>query len=252
MAKRKTSTGTVRRTETTPSYPCAAVLCLKLYSSSVFLPDWYACEVLSLPRRPRVCTIRGRAMRLVDSAVKARSSSAVRVTAAQLRTPSATAAAMRSSVRELTSLSCPDRTAGLTTRTLISPDPWRSRPSAPVVARKMDGSLGVRCRNQAGLTDVALLEGEATAALRGPHAAATPSHDTLGRFCGEADLGRVSKAAAVNREMLARAWALGGAPETDVLTLDPMRPWWRSTGPASRRWPSPTATDRWGCTPWWG
>ena len=41
---------------------------------------------------------------------------------------------------------------------------------------------------------------------------ALPSHTTLFRFLGGADLGRVSKAAAVNRTMLARAWAMGAGP----------------------------------------
>src|SRR5919109_1986299 len=57
------------------------------------------------------------------------------------------------------------------------------------------------------LSDRSLLAGEATATLRGSHA--LPSHTTLWRFCAGADLGRVGKAAAVNRAMLARAWAMG-------------------------------------------
>lgn len=69
------------------------------------------------------------------------------------------------------------------------------------------------------LTDVDLLRGEATAALRGE--AALPSHDTRWRFCDDADIGTTGRAAAVNRVMLARAWALGGVPETEVLTIDP-------------------------------
>lgn len=69
------------------------------------------------------------------------------------------------------------------------------------------------------LTDVDLLRDEATAALRGE--APLPSHDTLWRFCDDADIGTTGRAAAVNRVMLARAWALGGAPETEVLTIDP-------------------------------
>lgn len=69
------------------------------------------------------------------------------------------------------------------------------------------------------LSDVDLLRDEATARLRGPHV--LPSHDTLWRFCDQADLGRVSKAAAVNRAMLARAWEAGAAPKGKILTVDP-------------------------------
>jgi hypothetical protein len=69
------------------------------------------------------------------------------------------------------------------------------------------------------LSDVDLLRDEATAKLRGPHV--LPSHDTLWRFCDQADLGRVSKAAAVNRVMLARAWEAGAAPPAGILTIDP-------------------------------
>jgi hypothetical protein len=43
----------------------------------------------------------------------------------------------------------------------------------------------------------------------------------LWRFCDQADLGRVSKAAAVNRVMLARAWEAGAAPAGKILTIDP-------------------------------
>lgn len=69
------------------------------------------------------------------------------------------------------------------------------------------------------LTDVDLLADEATARLRGPHV--LPSHDTLWRFCDQAGLGRVTKAAAVNRVVLARAWEAGAAPAPGVLTIDP-------------------------------
>jgi hypothetical protein len=48
-----------------------------------------------------------------------------------------------------------------------------------------------------------------------------PSVPTLWRFLAGADLGRVAKAAAVNRVMLRRAWAAGAAPEGDRLTIDP-------------------------------
>ena len=69
------------------------------------------------------------------------------------------------------------------------------------------------------LTDVDLLRDDATQALRGD--AALPSHDTLWRFCDDADIGTAGRAAAVNAVMLARAWRLVGAPDTDVLTIDP-------------------------------
>lgn len=68
------------------------------------------------------------------------------------------------------------------------------------------------------LSDRSLLEG-ATEQLRGEHA--FPSHTTLYRICAGADLGRVQKAAAVNRMMLARAWALGAGPQGGVVTIDP-------------------------------
>ena len=68
------------------------------------------------------------------------------------------------------------------------------------------------------LSDRSLLEG-ATEALRGEHA--FPSHTTLFRFCAGADLGRAQKAAAVNRTMLARAWAMGAGPTGGVITIDP-------------------------------
>lgn len=41
------------------------------------------------------------------------------------------------------------------------------------------------------------------------------------RFVAAADLGRVAKAAAVNRTMLARAWALGAGPAGGMVTVDP-------------------------------
>ncbi len=68
------------------------------------------------------------------------------------------------------------------------------------------------------LSDRSLLEG-ATEALRGGHA--FPSHTTLFRFCAGADFGRAQKAAAVNRTMLARAWAMGAGPTGGVVTIDP-------------------------------
>jgi hypothetical protein len=69
------------------------------------------------------------------------------------------------------------------------------------------------------LSDRSLLAGEATQRLRGEHS--LPSHTTLWRFCAGADLGRTQIAAAVNRAMLRRAWALGAAPEPGILTIDP-------------------------------
>jgi hypothetical protein len=68
------------------------------------------------------------------------------------------------------------------------------------------------------LSDRSLLGG-ATEVLRGEHA--FPSHTTLFRFCAGADLGRVQKAAAVNRTMLARGWALGAGPAGGMVTIDP-------------------------------
>lgn len=69
------------------------------------------------------------------------------------------------------------------------------------------------------LSDRALIADPATAALRGNHA--LPSVPTLWRFLAGADLGRVAKAAAVNRVMLRRAWAAGAAPDGDRITIDP-------------------------------
>jgi hypothetical protein len=68
------------------------------------------------------------------------------------------------------------------------------------------------------LSDRSLLEG-ATQRLRGDHR--LPSHTTLWRFCDDADLGRAQKAAAVNRTMLARAWAMGAGPQGGLVTIDP-------------------------------
>jgi hypothetical protein len=68
------------------------------------------------------------------------------------------------------------------------------------------------------LADRSLLADEATSRLRGSHR--LPSHTTLWRFCAGADLGRVAKAAAVNRAMLRRAWAMGAGPSGDVVTID--------------------------------
>lgn len=69
------------------------------------------------------------------------------------------------------------------------------------------------------LSDRTLLADPATVELRGANG--LPSTSTLWRFLAGADLGRVAKAAAVNRVMLARAWAAGAAPEGDRLTIDP-------------------------------
>jgi hypothetical protein len=69
------------------------------------------------------------------------------------------------------------------------------------------------------LADRSLLADPATEALRGANR--LPSVPTLWRFLAGADLGRVAKAAAVNRVMLRRAWAAGAAPDGDRLTIDP-------------------------------
>ena len=69
------------------------------------------------------------------------------------------------------------------------------------------------------ISDSSLLAGEATEKLRGNHV--LPSGTTLWRFCAGSDLGRASIAAAVNRAMLRRAWAMGAAPEPGILTIDP-------------------------------
>jgi hypothetical protein len=69
------------------------------------------------------------------------------------------------------------------------------------------------------LSDRTLLADDATAALRGT--AALPSTATLSRFLGAATLGWTAKAAAVNRRMLARAWAAGAAPSGPIITIDP-------------------------------
>ena len=69
------------------------------------------------------------------------------------------------------------------------------------------------------LSDRSLLADPATTALRGSNR--LPSVPTLWRFLAGADLGRVAKAAAVNRVMLRRAWAVGAAPDGGRLTIDP-------------------------------
>ena len=69
------------------------------------------------------------------------------------------------------------------------------------------------------LSDRALLADPATVALRGANP--LPSVSTLWRFLAGADLGRVAKAAAVNRVMLRRAWAAGAAPAGERVTIDP-------------------------------
>jgi hypothetical protein len=73
------------------------------------------------------------------------------------------------------------------------------------------------------LSDRSLLADEATKVLRGQHV--LPSHPTLYRFLAGADLGRAQRAAAVNRAMLRRAWAMGAAPEPGILTIDPDATW---------------------------
>jgi hypothetical protein len=72
------------------------------------------------------------------------------------------------------------------------------------------------------LSDRFLLADRATATLRGSNT--LPSVPTLYRFLAGADLGRVAKAAAVNRVRLRRAWAAGAAPEGDRLTIDRRHP----------------------------
>ncbi len=69
------------------------------------------------------------------------------------------------------------------------------------------------------VSDRWMLSGEANMALRGEHP--LPSHTTLWRFLDGAGLGRASVAAAVNRAMLARAWAMGAGPSGPWLTIDP-------------------------------
>ena len=78
------------------------------------------------------------------------------------------------------------------------------------------------------LSDRSLLADDATARLRGTHA--LPSHTTLYRFVAGADLGRAQKAAALNRAMLRRAWAMGAAPEPGILTIDPDATWICTSG----------------------
>jgi hypothetical protein len=68
------------------------------------------------------------------------------------------------------------------------------------------------------ISDSSLLAGAATEKLRGNHV--LPSGTTLWRFCAGSDLGRASIAAAVNRAMLRRAWAMGAAPEPGILTIE--------------------------------
>jgi len=73
--------------------------------------------------------------------------------------------------------------------------------------------------------------------LRGAHP--LPSHTTLLRFLAGADLGRVQKAAAVNRAMPRRAmprraWAMGAAPAAGILTIDPDATWIETSGRKKR------------------
>lgn len=81
------------------------------------------------------------------------------------------------------------------------------------------------------LSDRSLLEG-ATERLRGGHG--FPSHTTLFRFCAGSDFGRAHKAAAVNRTMLARAWALGAGPAGGMVTIDPDATLVDTYGPAKQ------------------
>lgn len=68
------------------------------------------------------------------------------------------------------------------------------------------------------VSDRSLLAG-ASQRLRGDHR--LPSTSTVWRFGAGADLGRVAKAGAVNRTMLARAWAMGAGPSGSTITIDP-------------------------------
>ena len=71
--------------------------------------------------------------------------------------------------------------------------------------------------------------------------ACVPSHTTLFRFCAGADFGRAAKAAAVNRTMLARAWALGAGPDGGWSRSTRTRPWSPPTGRARKDLGSLTA-----------
>jgi len=73
------------------------------------------------------------------------------------------------------------------------------------------------------VSDRSLLADAATCELRGGHR--LPSSPTLWRFLAGADLGRVQKAAAVNRAMIRQAWAMGAAPDPGLLTIDPDATW---------------------------
>ena len=83
------------------------------------------------------------------------------------------------------------------------------------------------------LSDRFLLADEATARLRGTHR--LPSVPTLTRFLGAAGLGEVAKAQAVNRALLARAWAMGAGPEPGLLTIDIDPTMVRTYGPGKQR-----------------
>ena len=82
------------------------------------------------------------------------------------------------------------------------------------------------------VSDRCLIADEATARLRGGRG--LPSVSTLCRFLGDADLGRVAKAAAVNRTMLARAWASGAAPAAEVVTIDVDATFMNTYGPTKQ------------------
>ncbi len=70
------------------------------------------------------------------------------------------------------------------------------------------------------LVDRHLLSGDAVASLRGDHS--LPSHTTMWRFLAGATMGKPQAAAAVNRKMLERAWAMGAGPAPGkYLTIDP-------------------------------
>ncbi len=108
----------------------------------------------------------------------------------------------------------------------------------------------VECQLAGGdfLADRSLLADEATQRLRGAHA--LPSHTTLWRFCAGADLGRASIAAAVNRAMLRRAWAMGPGRRRACSPSTPTPPGSPPMERTRRAPRSPTPT-RSACRPWW-
>ena len=130
--------------------------------------------------------------------------------------------------------------------------------SAPVDTRAASATAPIVELQLAGgdlLSDVSLLKDEATRRLRGSHA--LPSHTTLFRFLAGADLGRVMRAQAVNRQMLRRSWAMGAAPTPGRLTIDPDATYIDTSGKAKEgsrfsykiSWPMPPRRMRIGSCP---